>query len=35
MTRVLISGNERRGKIEIAYANAEELERLTELLGAS
>jgi ParB family chromosome partitioning protein len=34
MTRVLISGNERRGKIEIAYANAEELERLTELLGA-
>jgi ParB family chromosome partitioning protein len=35
MTRVLISGNERRGKIEIAYANAEELERITELLGAT
>ena len=32
MTRVLISGNERRGKIEVMYANAEELERITELL---
>ena len=33
LTRVLISGNERRGKIEITYATAEELERLAELLG--
>jgi ParB family transcriptional regulator, chromosome partitioning protein len=33
MTRVLISGNERRGKIEIVYANAEELERLSEILA--
>lgn len=32
MTRVMISGNERRGKIEITYATADELERLTELL---
>jgi ParB family chromosome partitioning protein len=32
MTRVSISGNERRGKIEITYANPEELERLAELL---
>ena len=29
MTRVLISGNERLGKIEITYATAEELERLS------
>jgi ParB family chromosome partitioning protein len=35
MTRVVISGNEHRGKIEIAYATAEELERITELLGVS
>jgi len=35
MTRVMISGNERRGKIEVTYANAEELERIAELLGAS
>lgn len=34
MTRVTISGNERRGKIEVVYANADELERLTELLRA-
>jgi ParB family chromosome partitioning protein len=33
MTRVLISGNERRGKIEIVYANPEELERLSEILA--
>jgi ParB family chromosome partitioning protein len=32
MTRVLISGTDHRGKIEIPYANPEELERLTELL---
>lgn len=32
MTRVTITGDARRGKIEIAYANAEELERLSELL---
>ena len=35
MTRVMISGNERRGKIEVTYANAEELERIAELLGAT
>src|SRR5262245_27068592 len=35
MTRVTISGNERRGKIEVTYATAEELERLAELLGAA
>ncbi len=34
MTRVVISGNERRGKIEVTYATADELERLSELLGA-
>ena len=34
MTRVVISGNERRGKIEVVYATAEELERISELLGA-
>ena len=33
MTRVQISGNERRGKIEVTYANSEELERIAELLG--
>jgi ParB family chromosome partitioning protein len=34
MTRVRIRGSERLGTIEIAYANADELERLAELLGA-
>ena len=34
MTRVAISGDERRGKIEVTYATADELERLAELLGA-
>jgi ParB family transcriptional regulator, chromosome partitioning protein len=34
MTRVRIRGSERLGTIEISYANAEELERLGELLGA-
>ena len=34
MTRVRIVGGERQGRIEIVYANAEELERLTALLGA-
>jgi ParB family transcriptional regulator, chromosome partitioning protein len=34
MTRVRIRGSERIGTIEIAYANADELERLSELLGA-
>jgi len=34
MTRVRIVGGERQGRIEITYANAEELERLTTLLGA-
>jgi ParB family chromosome partitioning protein len=33
MTRVVISGNERRGTIEVTYATADELERLAELLG--
>ncbi len=33
LTRVRITGNERRGKIEISYATAEELERLTAALG--
>jgi ParB family transcriptional regulator, chromosome partitioning protein len=33
LTRVVISGDGRRGKIEITYANAEELDRLGELLG--
>jgi ParB family transcriptional regulator, chromosome partitioning protein len=32
-TRVTITGNDRRGKIEITYANPDELERLTEILG--
>jgi ParB family transcriptional regulator, chromosome partitioning protein len=32
LTRVAITGDGRRGKIEITYANAEELERLGELL---
>ena len=34
MTRVRIVGGERQGRIEVAYANAEELERLAALLGA-
>jgi ParB family chromosome partitioning protein len=34
MTRVRIVGNERRGKIEVSYATPDELERLSELLGA-
>jgi len=34
MTRVRIRGSERLGTIEIGYANADELERLAELLGA-
>jgi ParB family chromosome partitioning protein len=32
MTRVRISGHDRRGKIEIEYATAEELERLSAML---
>jgi ParB family transcriptional regulator, chromosome partitioning protein len=35
MTRVKIVGNDRRGRIEITYATADELERLGELLGGS
>jgi len=34
MTRVRIVGNDRTGKIEVVYASADELERLSELLGA-
>jgi ParB family chromosome partitioning protein len=34
MARVRIVGNEHRGKIEVAYATGEELDRLAELLGA-
>ena len=34
MTRVRIIGNDRTGKIEVVYASAAELERLSELLGA-
>ena len=34
MTRVRIVGTERQGRIEVTYANAEELERITGLLGA-
>jgi ParB family transcriptional regulator, chromosome partitioning protein len=33
MTRVRIVGNDRRGRIEVTYANPEELERLRGLLG--
>jgi ParB family chromosome partitioning protein len=33
MTRVKIVGTDRRGRIEISYATAEELERLGSLLG--
>lgn len=32
-TRVRIAGNERRGRIELAYASREELERLVELIA--
>jgi ParB family chromosome partitioning protein len=35
MTRVRIVGNDRRGRIEIMYATAEELERIGEILGGS
>ncbi len=34
MTRVKIKGNEKRGRVEITYATAEELERLAAALGA-
>lgn len=34
MTRVRITGDERRGRIEVTYATAGELERLSGLLGA-
>ena len=34
MTRVRVTGTERAGIIQVAYANAEELERLAELMGA-
>jgi len=34
MTRVRITGTERAGTIQVAYANGEELERLAELMGA-
>jgi ParB family chromosome partitioning protein len=33
-TRVRLVGNDRRGRIEIAYASREDLERLTELIAA-
>jgi ParB family transcriptional regulator, chromosome partitioning protein len=33
LTRVRITGTERRGRIEIAYATADELDRLAGLLG--
>jgi ParB family chromosome partitioning protein len=33
MTRVRIVGNDRQGRIEITYANADELERLAALLS--
>ena len=33
MTRVRITGNDRRGRIEITYATADELERLGGVLG--
>ncbi|MGH7389837.1 MAG: ParB/RepB/Spo0J family partition protein [Candidatus Rokuibacteriota bacterium] len=34
MTRVKIHGNDRRGRIEIAYATADDLERLAAVFGA-
>jgi ParB family chromosome partitioning protein len=33
MTRVRIRGNERRGRVEITYASAEELDRLSAMLS--
>jgi hypothetical protein len=33
MTRVRIVGSDRQGRIEISYANADELERLTGWLA--
>ena len=33
LTKVRITGSERRGRIEISYATSEELERLVALLG--
>jgi hypothetical protein len=33
MTRVRIRGNERRGRVEITYASADELERLGAMFG--
>ena len=35
MTRVKIAGNEKRGRIEVTYANPDELERLSAALGVS
>ena len=32
-TRVRLVGNERRGRIEVAYTSREDLDRLTELIG--
>jgi len=32
VTRVRLVGNERRGRIEVAYTSREELDRLTEIL---
>ena len=34
LTRVRITGSDRKGKIEVTYATGEELERLAEKLGA-
>jgi len=34
-TRVRIVGNERAGRIEIAYSSREELDRLNELIATS
>ena len=34
LARVRITGSERRGKIEIIYTSAEDLERVAGLLGA-
>lgn len=34
MTRVRISGNDTKGRIEVLYATADELERLSALMGA-
>lgn len=34
MTRVRIVGSERQGRIEVSYANVEDLERIAGLLGA-